>query len=90
MYTQMEGVVIDGLHTLFLGVTKLLLDLWFSDLYKACDLYWEGTVCIVLDIVHTMCYIISCITVTNVIVNIKVPDINSRISKSSNKSHWKG
>ena len=69
-----KGVVIDGLHTLFLGVTKLLLDLWFGDSYKACDFYIGKKVQFTLYLNFHRGYcsymyyiIISCITVTNVL-----------------------
>ena len=41
-----KGAVIDGLHTLFLGVTKLLIELWFGDSYKTYDFYIGKNVCL--------------------------------------------
>ena len=40
-----KAVVIDDLHCLFLGVTKLLISLWFSKTYRSFDFYIGGKVC---------------------------------------------
>ena len=37
-----NGIVIDDLHCLYLGVTKTLLSLWFDDKYKS-QVYHIGT-----------------------------------------------
>ena len=39
-----KAVVVDDLHCLFLGVTKHLISLWFSDKYKSFDFYIGGKV----------------------------------------------
>ena len=37
------GCVVDSLHTLYLGVTRLLLKLWFGKANKSKDfsIYWQ-------------------------------------------------
>lgn len=39
-----KAIVIDDLHCLFLGVTKLLISLWFSKKYRSLDFYIGGKV----------------------------------------------
>ena len=34
-----KGIVIDGLHSLFLGVTLHLLNLWFGKAYRGCAFF---------------------------------------------------
>lgn len=35
-FNLVKGVIVDDLHGLFLGVTKTLLSLWFTEKYKSC------------------------------------------------------
>ena len=73
-----KAVVVDDLHCLFLGVSKLLISLWFSKTYRSFDFYiGEKVFClklilIIIIIIMYPMYLYSWIYVTNASLALKL------------------